>query len=184
MCSKILADTLFAWNDTVTLTFDLVTTKCIGVIYWPWPLFLLSTCKMTVIHKIFKILSGHGFCIKCYCDLAFDMVTSKFIGVICWPWPIFISSTMTVAHKLFKILSGHIFYIKCYCGNPIIHKILETLQLSFLGCVGFVISYLFSSFKAIRCNSWKRGIRKNSSYPAYLIFFQVVTRNTFLKGFF
>ena len=47
----------FALNATVILTFDLVTSKCIGVIYWPWPNFLPST--MTVTQKLFKILSGH-----------------------------------------------------------------------------------------------------------------------------
>ena len=48
----------FALNGTcVTLTFDLVTSEFIGVIYWPWSIFLLST--MTVTHKLFKILSGH-----------------------------------------------------------------------------------------------------------------------------
>jgi len=36
-------------------------------IYWPWPVFLPS--KMNFTHKLFKILSGHGFCIKCYCYL-------------------------------------------------------------------------------------------------------------------
>ena len=48
---------VFALNGTVTLTFDLVTSKFIGVIYWPWLIFLPST--MTVTHKLFKILSGH-----------------------------------------------------------------------------------------------------------------------------
>jgi len=57
----------FALNAFVTLTFDLVTSKFIGVIYLPCPIFLLS--RMTVTHKLFKILSGHGFCIKCFCDL-------------------------------------------------------------------------------------------------------------------
>ena len=51
------ADKVFAVNATVTLTFDLVSSKCIGVIYWVWPIFLLST--MTVTQKLFKILSGH-----------------------------------------------------------------------------------------------------------------------------
>ena len=95
----------------MTLTFDILILKCIGVTYWTWPIFLLST--MTVTQKLFKILSGHGFCIKCYCDL--DLLISKCIGVIYWPWPIFLSSTMTVTHKLFKILSGHGFWIKCLC---------------------------------------------------------------------
>ena len=48
---------VFALNGTVTLTFDLVTSKFVGVIYWPWPIFLPST--MTVSRKLFKILSGH-----------------------------------------------------------------------------------------------------------------------------
>jgi len=61
------ADMVFALNGTVTLTFDLVTSKLIQVIYWAWPIFLPSA--MTVTHKLFKILSGHGFCIKWYCDL-------------------------------------------------------------------------------------------------------------------
>jgi len=59
----------FALNATVTLTFDLVTSKWIGVIYWPWPIFLPS--RMTVTYKLLKILSRQGFCIKCYCD--FDL---------------------------------------------------------------------------------------------------------------
>ena len=61
------ADKFFALNGTVTLTFDLVTSKFIGVIDWPWPIFLPSTS--TVTYKLVKILSGHGFCIKWYCDL-------------------------------------------------------------------------------------------------------------------
>ena len=65
--SRYWADTVFALNASVTLTFDLWTSKFIGVIYWPWPIFLLS--RMTVSYKLFNILSGHGFCIKCYCDL-------------------------------------------------------------------------------------------------------------------
>ena len=55
--SRHWADMVFALNGTVTLTFDLVTSKFIGVIYWPWTIFLLS--RMTVTHKLFKILSGH-----------------------------------------------------------------------------------------------------------------------------
>ena len=65
--SRFLADMVFALNATVTLTFDLVTSKFVRLISWIWPIFLLST--MTVAHKLFKILSGHCFCIKCYCDL-------------------------------------------------------------------------------------------------------------------
>jgi len=104
---------VFALNGTVTLTFDLVTWKFIGVIYWPWPIFLPST--MTVTHKLIKILSGHGFCIKWYFDLGLWPSDLKIHGVIYWPWPIFLPSTMSVTHKLFKILNGHGFCIKWYC---------------------------------------------------------------------
>jgi hypothetical protein len=61
------ADMVFVQNATVTLTFDLLTRKFIWVIYWPWPTFLPSI--MTVTQKLFKILSWHGFCTKCYSDL-------------------------------------------------------------------------------------------------------------------
>ena len=104
---------VFALNATVTLTFDLVTSKFIGVIYWPWPIFLQS--RMTVTHKLFKILSGHGLTWKATVTLTFDLVTSNFKGVIYWEWPIFLQCTMTVTQKLLKILSGHGFCIKLYC---------------------------------------------------------------------
>jgi len=61
------ADMVLVLNATVTLTFDLLTSKRIGVIYWPWPIIVPS--RMTVTHKLFKILSRHVFCIKYYCDL-------------------------------------------------------------------------------------------------------------------
>jgi len=101
---------VFALNATVTLTFDQLTSICVGVIYWPWPIFLPST--MTVTHKLFKILSGHVFALNG--TVTFDLVTSKFKGVIYWPRSIFLPSTMTVFHKLFKIQSGHDFCIKWY----------------------------------------------------------------------
>jgi len=55
--SRYWADMIFAFNPSMTLTFDLVTSKFVGVIYWPWPIFLQSTT--TVTQKLFKILSGH-----------------------------------------------------------------------------------------------------------------------------
>jgi len=81
--SRYWADMVFALNATVTLTFDLVTSKCIGVIYWVQPIFLLST--MTVTQKLFKILIGNGFCIKATVTLTFDLLTPKCIVVINWP---------------------------------------------------------------------------------------------------
>ena len=40
---------------------------------------------MTVTHERFKILSGHGFCIKCYCDLDLWPSDIKIYRVIYWP---------------------------------------------------------------------------------------------------
>jgi len=99
------ADMVFALNGTVTLTFNLVTSTFTGVISWVWPIFPLST--MTVTYKLFKILSGHGFCIKWYCYLALWPSDLKICRVIYWPWPIFLPSIMTVTYNLFKILTWH-----------------------------------------------------------------------------
>ena len=55
---------VYALNATVTLTFDLVTSKYIGAIFIVCPIFLSSTMTVTQ-----KLLSGHGFYIKCYRDL-------------------------------------------------------------------------------------------------------------------
>ena len=55
--SRYWVDTVFELSANVTLTFDLVTSKFIEVIYWPWPIFLPST--MAVPYKLFKKLSGH-----------------------------------------------------------------------------------------------------------------------------
>jgi len=50
------------WFSTL-LEFNLCIHK---ILYWLWPVFLPST--ITVTQKLFKILSGYGFWIKCYCD--------------------------------------------------------------------------------------------------------------------
>jgi len=72
---------------------------------------------MTVTQKLVKILSGYGFCIKCYCDLDIWPTDLKIYGVIYWPWPIFLQSRITV---LFKILIGHGFCIKSYCDLDLV----------------------------------------------------------------
>jgi len=64
--SRYWADTVFGFAKILLWPWP-STLKCIGVVYWVWPVFLPST--MTVTRKLFKILSGHSFCIKCYCDL-------------------------------------------------------------------------------------------------------------------
>ena len=96
---------VFAQNATVTFTFDLVTSKCIGSstdhnqssysVEW------LSLINFS------RYWANMVFALNATVTLTFDQVTSKFIGVIYWPWPIYLPSTMTVTQKLFKILSGH-----------------------------------------------------------------------------
>ena len=70
-------------NVTVTLTFDLVTSKSIGVIYWLGP-----TCETKYEvprhnHSLVIELKPF-FQLEVTMTLTFDLVTSKSIGVICW----------------------------------------------------------------------------------------------------
>jgi len=111
--SRYWANIVFALNDTVTLTFDLVTLKYIGDVYWVWLIFLQST--MTVTHKLFKIMGGHFFASNATVTLTFDLLTSTFISVICLHWKLFLPSRITVTYTLFKIFSRQGVCIKCYC---------------------------------------------------------------------
>jgi len=95
----------------VNLTFDLVTSKCLGVIYWPWPNFLLS--RVTVTHKLSRYWVETVFALNAFVTLTFDLVTSKCLGVIYWPWPNFLLSRVTVTHKLSR-----------YWGDMVLHKML------------------------------------------------------------
>jgi len=106
------------------------------LIYWPWPVFQPST--MTVTHKLFKILSRHTFCIKCYCDLD---LWPKMYRVIYWVWPIFVPCRMTVTHKLFKILSGHGFCIKWYCDLDLWPSDLRMYRGNLLTMINLPIKY-------------------------------------------
>jgi len=58
-----------------------------------------------------KILSGHGFCIKCYmyCDLDTWPSNLKLLRVIYWKWPIFLPSTMTVTHNFSRYWAEMVF---------------------------------------------------------------------------
>ena len=118
-------DTVFALNATVTLTFDLVTSKFIGTIYWSPP--IIQQSRMTVTHKYLKVLRGHGFCIKCFCDLDLWPSDHKMYSVISWPWPIFLKST-EVSLRTYKSLYNNIVYGQefkhlllcpwCVCEHP------------------------------------------------------------------
>ena len=92
-----------------------------------WPIFLPR--RMTVTQKHFKILSGHGFSIKCYCDL--DLLILKFIGVIYWPWPIFLPRRMTVSHNFLRYRADTVFFL-------LNATVTLTFDLVTLKCVGVI----------------------------------------------
>ena len=60
-------DKLFVFKVTVTLTFDKLTPKSIGVFYWSWP---TSIPNMGIVSQcIFLLLIGQAFCVQGQCDL-------------------------------------------------------------------------------------------------------------------
>jgi len=93
----------------VTLTADLVSSKCIGVIHWVCPIVLHVQSTMTVTQKLFKLLSFMIFAFNASVTLTSDLVTSKSIGIIYWPWALFLPSTMTVNHKLSSYWANMVF---------------------------------------------------------------------------
>jgi len=64
--------------------------------------------KMTISHKLFKIVSGHGLCIKCYCDINIwpsDLVaTTMQFAVDNLLFPVFSSTTFSRTNK--KLMKG------------------------------------------------------------------------------
>jgi len=158
---------VFAWNATVTLTFDLLTLKSVGVIYWPCPIFLPR--RMTVSHKLFKILSWHiFFLLNATVTLTFDLLISKIIGVIYWTWLIFLPSTMTVTQKLFKILSEHVFCIKCYCDLDLWHSDLKMYRGHLLRMADLPTKYHDCHSESFQDIEWKWFLDKMLLWPSPL----------------
>jgi len=112
------------WPWPVTLTFDLVTSKSIGVIYQSWPMSLWSFMIQGV--SVLELSSGNHFPISSqpfYCfrstilllqvtvTLTFDLVTWKSIGVICRSWPMYLWNFMIPGISVLELSSGNHFPI-------------------------------------------------------------------------
>ena len=92
---------------TVTLTFDLVTWKSIGVIcksrsMYLWSVMILGKSVLELSFENHLTISGH-------CDL--DLVTSKSIGVICESWSIYLWSFMILGICFLELSSENHFTI-------------------------------------------------------------------------
>jgi len=69
---------------TVTLTFDLLIPKSIGMIYVSWA---TKTPIMVPLSLTgFKLLGRQGFMLQLTVTLTFDILTSKSIGIIYGSW--------------------------------------------------------------------------------------------------
>jgi len=67
----------------LTLTYDLLTPKSIGIICQPWPTKTPNLVSLNLIG--FKLLSGQGFYAQGHFDL--DPLTLKSIRMIYGSWP-------------------------------------------------------------------------------------------------
>jgi len=69
---------------TVTLTFDLLTPKSIGIIYEPWP-FIKSNNYGVPKHNRFQVIDRTRIlCLKGHCDLDLWPTDPKIIRVHLW----------------------------------------------------------------------------------------------------
>ena len=110
----------------MTLTFKLVTSKSIGVIYWWWP-----TCTPSInFHgqSILQLLSKNNVSAHCHCDLSaqghcdldFDLKINR---VFYWAWPTCIPSMEFLGPSVLQLLSGNHF---------LPHKVTMTLTFDLL----------------------------------------------------
>ena len=81
---KILSGKAFIVKAPVTLTFNPVTSKSIGIIWYSW----LPPCKIwrLWVKGFLSYWADKLFYVKVSVTLTFDLVTSKSIGVIWYSW--------------------------------------------------------------------------------------------------
>jgi hypothetical protein len=104
-CSYAQETTTFSVNIIVTLNFDLMTLKSIGVMYRTWLYSLLNFTALGWL--ILKLLSGNHFQFKGYID--FGLVTPKLIGVFFLIWTIILWGLNSVGQIEFKLCFKTIF---------------------------------------------------------------------------
>ena len=109
------------WNWPVT--FDIVTSKSIGVIYQSWPMSLWSfmvpgVSFLSYPPEIIFLFPVNHFTALSLVTLTFDLVTWKSIGVICQSWPMSLWSFMIPGVSVLELSSGNHFPISSqlfYC---------------------------------------------------------------------
>jgi hypothetical protein len=101
------AETIFSFMVIVTLTFDPVTPKSIGVFYPIWTIILWSL--KTVGKRNLSYAPETIFSIKLIVTLTFDLVTPKSIGVFYLIWTIILWSLNKVGQMELKLCSGNHF---------------------------------------------------------------------------
>ena len=84
------SDKLFRFKVTVTLTFDPMTSKLTGVIYWSHPASMSSLRAMGVGNV--ELSLGQAFHVQGHCDL----ITSKSKELVYWVIPTPKSSLRTI----------------------------------------------------------------------------------------
>jgi hypothetical protein len=89
----------------VTLTFDLVTWKSIGVICQSWSIFLSSFMILGI--SVLELSSGNHFTISGHRDLDLWPSDLKSIGVNCESWSIYIWSFMIIGQSVLELSSDN-----------------------------------------------------------------------------
>ena len=99
---KLLSGKWFYDQVTVTLTFDILTQKSIGIICQPW--LTKAPFMVSLSWRGFKLLSEQGFYAPDHCDR--DLTSQKSKGIIYELWPSMIPRKVYIVEMLLKLKSG------------------------------------------------------------------------------
>jgi len=101
---KLLSGKWFYDQVTVTLTFDILTQKSIGIICQPW--LTKAPFMVSLSWRGFKLLNGQGFYAPDHCDR--DLKSQKSKGIIyeAWPSMIHVPRKVYIVEMLLKLKSG------------------------------------------------------------------------------
>ena len=96
------SDKLVRFKVTVTLTFNPLTSKSIGVIYWSGPASMSSLRAMGAGNV--ELSLGQAFRIQGHCDL--DLMTSKYVEFVYWSSPTSKLSLRTIGPGIVELSLG------------------------------------------------------------------------------
>jgi len=103
----------FTLHVTVTLTFDLLTPKSIGVFYSIRAITLWSLNALA--QRVLELLSGNVFSLWVTVTLTFDLLTPKSIGIFYSIRATTLLSLQALAQRVLKLLSGNGFHSSGHC---------------------------------------------------------------------